>query len=270
MNLKALGIGLLSIFVVMGLSIPIVCAQNSNAPEGTVRTMTVYDVTDDGWSVSTQVRALGCVDPDENGSGTASDDQVQLTLTVPSEVTISATDCCCPGDYYEIREDGGVLATTPDLYGAGVSAWGCVSGGSQIDDPDYLSSGNVTVCRDPGIYTYDLRDAGMDGHTQAEVNDEGMCPAGVTLAGTVTALDLDLIEELCAAGSEIVDEECPVDDPYRNHGKYVSCVSHATEAYLATVDAGFCEKEEISSCIVNPRARDRNHDGIPDSGPGSG
>lgn len=61
---------------------------------------------------------------------------------------------------------------------------------------------------------------------------------------------------VCLEGGAVVDAACPPGAPYKNHGAYVSCVAHAAEAFLASLGCfSDAEREEIQSCIVNPRAR---------------
>ena len=63
-------------------------------------------------------------------------------------------------------------------------------------------------------------------------------------------------ERVCEEGGEYVDAVCPEEGEYRNHGQYVSCVAHAAEVFLAGLPwEGSCPRDEIQSCIVNPRAR---------------
>ena len=61
---------------------------------------------------------------------------------------------------------------------------------------------------------------------------------------------------VCEEGGEYVDAICPEEGEYRNHGQYVSCVAQAAEMFLAGLPwEGSCPRDEIQSCIVNPRAR---------------
>ena len=63
-------------------------------------------------------------------------------------------------------------------------------------------------------------------------------------------------ERVCEEGGEYVDAVCPEQGEYRNHGQYVSCVAQAAEVFLAGLPwEGSCPRDEIQSCIVNPRAR---------------
>ena len=119
-------------------------------------------LTDTGWSGWTVTNDCG---PNYNGW---CDDQWQISLTCTFEVTIYVEDNFCPGDFFEVYIDGVLIGTTPNLS----PPWGCSHYG-----PPY-SSGSFSVCKGPGIYLIEIRDAGFDGHTPAEIQAEGMCPAG--------------------------------------------------------------------------------------------
>jgi len=103
------------------------------------------------------------------------DDVWQLILTQPKDLTVTVLDCCCPGDYYEVRVDGKLIGTTPNL----APPWGCDFSGP-------VSSGSFTVTLCTGTHTITIRDAGFDGHSQNEIADQGMCPAGFTVMGTLS------------------------------------------------------------------------------------
>lgn len=61
---------------------------------------------------------------------------------------------------------------------------------------------------------------------------------------------------VCAEGGVEVDRQCPPGGVYKNHGEYLACVAHAAEVFLAGLPlGGTCPREDIQSCIVNPRAR---------------
>lgn len=62
-------------------------------------------------------------------------------------------------------------------------------------------------------------------------------------------------DTVCEAGGSYVDEQCPTDGEWRNHGEYVSCVSKAAQAFLSGLPyGGTCPRADIQSCIVHPRA----------------
>jgi hypothetical protein len=103
------------------------------------------------------------------------DDQWELTLTSAQDVAISVDDCCCPGDFYEVYVDGTLVGTTPDLS----PPWGCSYTGP-------MSSDTFTCSLQPGTYLIEVRDAGLDGHTPAEIVAEDMCPAGYTVSGALS------------------------------------------------------------------------------------
>jgi len=102
--------------------------------------------------------------------------ELQLTdLTQIYDVTITVTDCCCPGDYYEVHVDGDLIGTTPNL----APPWGCDFSGP-------LSSGSFAVTLCPGTHIITVRDAGFDGHSQIEIEEQRMCPAGFTVSGSLS------------------------------------------------------------------------------------
>jgi hypothetical protein len=138
--------------------------QNGNTRVGIQSSISI---TDSNWSTNTS--SSDCA----TGQG---DDTWLLTLTQPRNVTINATDCCCPGDYFEIRVDGTLIGTTPNL----APPWGCNFSGPS-------SSGSFTVPLCPGTHTITVRDAGFDGHSLTEIQAQSMCPAGFTVSGTLSA-----------------------------------------------------------------------------------
>lgn len=113
----------------------------------------------------------------------------------------------------------------------------------------------------------DVSAAIANGDTSVTVNYTltSDCHSFVAMQLVVTT-DPNRADEVCEEGGAYVDLVCPVSGDYRNHGEYMRCVAYAAETFLAEENV-FCD--EIQSCIVNPRARDKNHDGYPDSGPGS-
>jgi len=61
---------------------------------------------------------------------------------------------------------------------------------------------------------------------------------------------------VCTAGGTYVDNHCPATAPWRNHGQYMVCVTHAAVRFLSGLPhGGTCPRDEIQSCIVNPRAK---------------
>lgn len=127
----------------------------------------VIQITDSGWSTATSTG--DCV----SGWG---DDTWELTLTQIKELTVTVTDCCCPGDYFEVYVDGEKIGTTANL----APPWGCSFGG-----PNSSGSFKKVLC--PGVHTIQVRDAGFDGHSQTEISDQNMCPAGFTVSGSLAA-----------------------------------------------------------------------------------
>lgn len=139
----------------------------------------VIPLVDTGWSGGTITNDCG---PNYYGW---CDDQWQLTLTSSAAVTIYVGDIACPGDFYEVYIDGFLIGTTPDLS----PPWGCSYTGP-------MSSGSFTVLKNPGTYLIEIRDAGFDGHTPAEIVAESMCPAGFMVTISVEKQELDLFKEV--------------------------------------------------------------------------
>jgi hypothetical protein len=143
-------------------------ATRTNAPPaGSQPIQGLIQITDSGWTTGTG--SSDCV------TG-AADDTWQLTLTQVKELTVTVTDCCCPGDYFEIFVDGEKIGTTANL----APPWGCDFSGP-------LSSGSFKKVLCPGVHTITVRDAGFDGHSQTEIADQNMCPAGFTVSGSLAA-----------------------------------------------------------------------------------
>ncbi len=129
----------------------------------------IISITDSGWTTNTLTSDCA------TGWG---DDTWQLTVTQSfgiAELTVTANDCCCPGDYYEVWVDDRLIGTTPNL----APPWGCDFSGP-------LSSGSFRVTLCPGTHVIKVRDAGFDGHSLAEIQAQNMCPAGFTVAGSLT------------------------------------------------------------------------------------
>lgn len=162
MTLTFLGIGLVSM-----TSQSIVNSQNIQNGRRSVSIQSIISITDAGWMTATS--ASDCT------TGQA-DDTWQLTLTQSRNLTVTVADCCCPGDYFEVRVDGNLIGTTPNL----APPWGCSFSGP-------LSSGSFTVPLCPGTHTITVRNAGFDGHSLAELQNQMMCPAGFTVSGSLSA-----------------------------------------------------------------------------------
>ncbi len=143
------------------------CAQQENADrKSPLNGKEVFSITDSGWS--TLSHSSDCL----TGAG---DDSWQLTLSQAQNLTVTAEDENCPGDYYEVRVDGSLIGVTPRP-----AAWGC----SFFGDPVSSGSFMVTLC--PGTHLITVRDAGFDGHSQGEINEESMCPSEFQLTGTLS------------------------------------------------------------------------------------
>jgi hypothetical protein len=127
-------------------------------------------IVDSDWS--TDSMTSDCA-PNYAGWG---DDQWQLTLTSPRDVIISVNDGFCPGDFYQVYLNGGLIGITPDLK----PPWGC-------DYTGPLSAGAFRCSLAQGTYLISVRDAGLDGHTPAEIEAQDMCPAAYTVAGMLSA-----------------------------------------------------------------------------------
>lgn len=138
-----------------------------------------YYLTNSGWSMDSAT--YDCA-PNYKGWG---NDRWHLTLTSPKNLTVKVTDCCCPGDFYEIYVNDELIGTTPQ-----VPWWGCISYSGYWGNPAYLSSGSVNVNLNPGTYVIKIRDAGFDGHTPAKIESEQMCPAGYSVTGTLSPITI--------------------------------------------------------------------------------
>jgi hypothetical protein len=93
------------------------------------------------------------------------------------------------------------------------------------DQADFDLNGDGDVC-----------DEDDDGDGISDLED--LCP------GTAPGLYVDT--DGCS-GTQLVDLVCPCDDDWKNHGKYVSCVAHASEDYLAAGLITLTEKDAIVS-----------------------
>jgi hypothetical protein len=148
-------------------------AQNNsgNARQGPSAQRVIH-ITDSGWDTFTAT-----FDCERGGrdKGWATD-QWELTLTKTGIATITATDMFCAGDYFEIYINGELVTTTPDP-----GAWGCTGYPSGPH-----SSGSFTAILCPGTYAIAVRDAGFDGHSPKEIQDERMCPAGFRVSGALS------------------------------------------------------------------------------------
>lgn len=140
--------------------------RNTDITKQRISVQGLITITDSGWDTFTTTSDCA------TGQG---DDIWQLTLTQARNVTIGVADCCCPGDYYEVRVDGNLIGTTLNL----APPWGCDFSGS-------LSGGSFTVPMCAGTHTITVRDAGFDGHSLTEIQGQGMCPAGFTVSGTLS------------------------------------------------------------------------------------
>lgn len=110
---------------------------------------------------------------------------------------------------------------------------------------------------------HDVSAAMSSGDVFANVNYEVVadCHSFVAMNLVVSVDDAGA----CMIAGEQVDAACPPTDMWRNHGEYVSCVAHATEAALAGLTCVTEEQlEDISGCIVSERAR--SDVGKPDKG----
>ncbi len=187
-------------------------------PRGGVSVASVITIIDSGWS--TLSFANDCV------TGW-SDDTWNLRLSASRNVTLSVTDCCCSGDYYEVYVDGRLIGTTFKP-----STWGCSTTG-------FVSSGTFTVSLCPGDHEIKVRDAGFDGHTFDEITQENMCPAGFQLSGTLSP-------PAAAAVTAVAEARIHVDAPEASE-KALELDSLLTEAapYLH-VDGNGMERLRVS------------------------
>ena len=94
-------------------------------------------------------------------------------LTNPTVMTVTAGDEYCVGDYYNVFRDGTSMGTTPNP-----GVWGCSQSGT-------LSHGSFVKTVKSGTYQITVKDLGFKGHSQQEIADEDMCPAGFNVSGSV-------------------------------------------------------------------------------------
>lgn len=92
-----------------------------------------------------------------------------------------------------------------------------------------MESDEEPVILPPSIFA----DADDDG----VLDEEDFCPD--TPEGAV-------IDETGCSGPQLIDQECPLDGAYRNHGEYVSCVAHAAEDVL---ELGLITEEEKDAIV---------------------
>lgn len=148
---------------------------NYEGPPREIAPLRVISLVDSGWTTPTSTSDCA------TGWG---DDTWNLRLTQPRNLTVTVEDCCCPGDFYEVFVDDKLIGTTPTP-----SAWGCSKSGT-------LSSGSFTVALCPGDHVIKVRDAGFDGHSLAEIQQEFMCPAGFTVSGSLGPATPAIAEEV--------------------------------------------------------------------------
>ncbi|MBK9714923.1 MAG: hypothetical protein IPO81_27050 [Kouleothrix sp.] len=141
-----------------------------NVPTGpntaSAQTAGLIPIVDQGWSTNSVT--ADCA----RGWGA---DEWQLTLTQPKSVRIAISDCCCPGDFYELYINNVRIGTTPRP-----AVWGCNVSGAP-------SSGVFNMVLAAGQYRIKVRDAGFDGHSAQEIAYARMCPAGFTITGTLSS-----------------------------------------------------------------------------------
>lgn len=116
----------------------------------------------------------------------------------------------------------------------------------------YLDTANTSCYWDDDMH--DVSAALSPGDIFADVNYEvvGDCHSFVAMDLAVSVDDAGA----CDIAGVQVDAACPPTDMWRNHGEYVSCVAHATEALLAGLSCRSEEElEEIAGCVVSERAR---------------
>jgi hypothetical protein len=159
----------------------------------------LIQLTDVGWVGGSETSDCA---PDYNGWG---DDEWELTLNSPQDVYFSIVDCCCTGDFYEAYINGCLFGTTPDP----APAWGCNDVGANSADTFLLSL-------PAGVYLFQVRDAAFDTHTDAEIEDENMCPAGYTVE--------IVLDDYTGSPSECVCETtCPPDTVVPSLGDLPPC-----------------------------------------------
>jgi hypothetical protein len=230
--LRNLGAGLLLAgFAIIGPSTDMAKASGGENGRGAsaAPTLAIPITPGDGWHFFNFPALIG-------GAG---DDCLTYASTGATVVTV--TDAFCIGDEFHVYDNNALLGDTSSVLSEDPAC-------SNVTDPDAaiaagFSNGTFKICaagaHEICVTVKELWNPLSGGGAFFRVD-----PATCTVA------------EACAEGGAAADAACPTGGLYRNHGAYVSCVAAATNAYLATL-TGFTsdELEEISSCIVNPRAR---------------
>ena len=232
--LRGLGVGLLLAgFAITGLSTEIL--KGSGGDNGGVASaaptvpITVPIVPGSGWNFFTFPSVIG---------GAASS---CFTYTSTGATAVTVTDAFCIGDVFHVYDNNVLLCDTSPV---------------ASEFPNCLGVANPDAAIATGLYSNATCKICSAGAHEICVTVKALWGPG----GGGAWLRVDdatcTVGEACAEGGTAVDAACPTGGVYGNHGAYVSCVAAATNAYLATL-TGFTsdELEEISSCIVNPRAR---------------
>ena len=138
---------------------------------------------------------------------------------------------------------------------------------SKMPDMGFVLIATVAM---EGTYCIDLDGTGIsEGQyvkiVQTAARDSIEDPCGGTYGADIDAIGVLNVDpclnfvDACEYVGMKVDEMCPPDDGYRNHGAYVSCVAHAATAVIKSMDWDDCFSEEelddVHGCVVSQRAQ---------------
>ena len=154
------------------------------------------------------------------------DGQLNCTFNLVSDVDLNGN-----GIFGEFPDDDPAFGCSKPL---NASEYTCVSDG--ISRTASLSGLDLTFSC-PAPPASDSDDDGI-------IDDDDEC------SGTATGAPVDAVG---CSGAQLVELQCPQYGPYKNHGKYVSCVSRAAEAAL---EDGLLTEEE-KDAIVSTAAKSR-------------
>ncbi len=137
-------------------------------------------------------------------------------------------------------------------------------------DSDFVLVDSV---RTQGSWCIDLAGSGVTAGKYVKIEQYFSIPGFDTLPACSTSYgaDIDAIgvlnvvdtcltfDDLCEFVGAVVDEMCPPDSDYRNHGEYVSGVAHAATAVLRGYHDDPCYDEVflegVHGCVVSQRAQ---------------